>query len=84
MKVWTSKRTGVLDIDDIRDALFLCGEPVTEEEMRYMIRMADADAGGEIGTFVMCMFFRPVLMMTLNLCKEIYSETLRRLRVAGG
>ncbi len=24
---------------------------MTEEEMRYMIRMADADAGGEIGEF---------------------------------
>ena len=46
----------MLDIDDIRDALFLCGEPVTEEEMRYMIRMADADAGGEIGTLIMLLW----------------------------
>mmetsp|Transcript_19704 Transcript_19704/g.49458 ORF Transcript_19704/g.49458 Transcript_19704/m.49458 type:complete len:351 (+) Transcript_19704:177-1229(+) len=39
---------GEINADTLRDALQLAGEPVTEQEIANMIRLCDADAGGNL------------------------------------
>ncbi|CAD7971079.1 unnamed protein product [Amoebophrya sp. A120] len=40
--------TGEINADSLRDALQLAAEPVTEQEIANMIRLCDADAGGNL------------------------------------